>query len=102
MLGETTAHRVLEVGPDLGCVTAVIENAGYDMGTLDFQEQAFSSSQVPHISQDLRTVLRLSQGAGIPSFAVTPKSVSIKPRWEIFYVCSKIVALNILLSRLPK
>ena len=36
MLGETRARRVLGLGPDLGCVTAMIKNAGYDMGTLDF------------------------------------------------------------------
>lgn len=50
------ARRVLEVGPYLGLVTAMLVNAGLEVTTLDLGEPAFAAPRVPHIRADLRTL----------------------------------------------
>lgn len=49
MLACTDARRVLEVGPAMGLVTAMLDNAGYEVTTVDYTEQQFDCPRVPHI-----------------------------------------------------
>ncbi|HYZ34949.1 MAG TPA: hypothetical protein VE684_22035 [Crenalkalicoccus sp.] len=53
LIGQTAAQRILEVGPYLGYVTALLENAGYAVTTLDLGPQRFARPAVPHIAMDL-------------------------------------------------
>lgn len=53
LLSRLHAGRVLEVGPYLGFVTALLDNAGYDVTTLDLFPPPFASPQRPHIEADL-------------------------------------------------
>ena len=56
LLDGLGARRVLEVGPYLGFVTALLDNAGYDVTTLDLFPPAFRRPQRPHIEADLTTL----------------------------------------------
>lgn len=56
LLRAIPAQRVLEVGPHLGFVTALLDNMGYDVATLDMQAPAFDRPGVPHRTADLRTL----------------------------------------------
>ncbi|MGH6719645.1 MAG: class I SAM-dependent methyltransferase [Alphaproteobacteria bacterium] len=56
LLNELPVQRVLEIGPYLGLVTAMLANAGYDVTTLDDGPPAFASPAVPHIAADLATL----------------------------------------------
>jgi len=56
LLAETDAKKILEVGPAMGAVTALLDNAGYRVTTLDFTEQQFHSPKVPHIKRNLLDV----------------------------------------------
>jgi hypothetical protein len=56
LLGGLGARRVLEVGPYLGFVTALLDNAGYDVTTLDLFPPPFARPQRPHIEADLTTL----------------------------------------------
>lgn len=52
-------HRsgaILEIGPNLGLVTACLANAGYSVATLDLSERQFAVPAVAHIRADLRTL----------------------------------------------
>ena len=53
LVGMTDAVRILEIGPALGAVTALLRNAGYEVTTLDRLPQEFVSPRVPHILCDL-------------------------------------------------
>ncbi|WP_439577588.1 class I SAM-dependent methyltransferase [Elioraea sp.] len=53
LLGRTTAQRVLEIGPYLGYVTALLDNAGYAVETLDLGPRQFTRPDVPHHERDL-------------------------------------------------
>jgi hypothetical protein len=64
LLNTVDCHRVLEIGPALGLVTALLVNAGYDVETLDNQPRAFAQPLVPHIEQDLRAL----SGSAIAGF----------------------------------
>lgn len=57
LLGRVSAHRVLEIGPYLGYVTALLNNAGYAVETLDVGPRLFAQPPVPHHEADL-TALR--------------------------------------------
>ena len=56
LLSTLTVRRVLEVGPHLGFVTALLDNMGYEVTTLDLHEPAFDRPRVPHRMADLRTL----------------------------------------------
>ena len=56
LLGRIPARRVLEIGPYLGYVTALLDNAGYAVETLDFGPRAFARPDVPHHDVDLTTL----------------------------------------------
>ena len=56
LLGETDAKSVLEIGPALGGVTAMLVNAGYIVTTLDILPKDFKYPETPHIQQDLLTL----------------------------------------------
>ncbi len=63
LLAGLPVERVLEIGPYLGFVTALLDNAGYRVTTLDLFPQAFARPQVPHIRCDL-ALLRPEEIAG--------------------------------------
>ncbi len=56
LLKGLPVRRILEVGPYLGLVTAMLDNAGYDVTTLDLVPRAFDRPQIPHIEADLTTL----------------------------------------------
>lgn len=56
LLEGLPVRRVLEVGPYLGLVTAMLDNAGYAVTTLDLTPRHFLRPDVPHIQADLLAV----------------------------------------------
>lgn len=56
LLNGLPVKRVLEVGPYLGFVTALLDNAGYEVTTLDVCPRRFVRPAVPHIQADLTRV----------------------------------------------
>jgi len=44
---------ILEIGPYLGLVTAMLDNAGYRVTTLDLGPRSFDRPDVPHVEMDL-------------------------------------------------
>lgn len=56
LLAGLGARNVLEIGPYLGFVTALLDNAGYDVTTLDLFPPPFARPQRPHIEADLTTL----------------------------------------------
>lgn len=56
MLEGLPVRRLLEIGPYMGLVTAMLSNAGYDVTTLDMEPQAFTSPKVDHIQSRLDMV----------------------------------------------
>ena len=57
LLGRVPARRVLEIGPYLGYVTALLDNAGYAVETLDLGPRGFVRPDVPHHDVDLCAAL---------------------------------------------
>ncbi len=53
LLKDIPVRKVLEVGPYMGLVTAMLDNAGYEVTTLDVLPRAFERPPRPHISVDL-------------------------------------------------
>ena len=53
LLSGLGVRRVLEVGPYLGLVTAMLDNAGYDVTTLDLFAPPFQRPERPNIEADL-------------------------------------------------
>lgn len=53
LVGRAQAARVLEIGPYLGYVTALLANAGYAVTTLDLGPRQFADPPGPHIETDL-------------------------------------------------
>src|SRR5471030_442539 len=53
LLEGLAVRRVLEVGPYLGLVTALLDNAGYDVTTLDHVPRPFARPEVRHVQTDL-------------------------------------------------
>lgn len=53
LLGRVPCRRVLEVGPAMGLVTALLTNAGYDVTTLDQVERPFARPVAPHLRHDI-------------------------------------------------
>jgi hypothetical protein len=53
LLGQTDCETVLEVGPGLGLVTALLVNIGYRVETLDRVPRAFAYPDVPHLEKDI-------------------------------------------------
>lgn len=53
LLAGLPIGRVLEVGPYLGLATAMLDNAGYEVTTLDLFQPAFHRPSRPHIEADL-------------------------------------------------
>lgn len=56
LLKDLDVQRVLEIGPGLGLVTALLENAGFDVTTLDLLPSQNPRSRAPHIEAELATV----------------------------------------------
>ena len=56
LLKGLQVERVLEIGPNLGLVTALLENAGFAVTTLDLRPGQDPNSRAPHIQADLVTV----------------------------------------------
>lgn len=53
LLRGLPVRSVLEVGPALGLVTAMLDNAGYAVTTLDIVPREFDRPDLPHIGADL-------------------------------------------------
>ena len=53
LLGLTRSEKVLEVGPGLGLVTALLVNVGYEVVTLDRVPRAFAYPAVTHLERDI-------------------------------------------------
>lgn len=53
LLRRLGVRKVLEIGPGLGLVTAMLDNAGFDVTTLDASPKGFSRPACPHIECDL-------------------------------------------------
>jgi len=64
LLNTLPCQRVLEIGPTMGLVTALLVNAGYQVTTLDNRPRAFAQPDVHHIEKDLREL----SGADIDGF----------------------------------
>ena len=60
LLEKLPVRRVLEVGPAYGLVTAMLDNAGFDVTTLDRGPPGFERPKRPHLDIDL---LALDAGA---------------------------------------
>lgn len=54
LLAGVDAERVLEIGPGLGLVTALLDNAGFSVTTLDLVPSQYERSHIDHIQCDLR------------------------------------------------
>jgi hypothetical protein len=54
LLKDLAVHRVLEVGPHLGLVTAMLASAGYEVTTLDVAPQPPLVGASDHIVADIR------------------------------------------------
>ncbi len=60
LLRDLPVQTVLEVGPYMGLVTAMMDNAGYDVTTLDLVARPFERPARPHIRANL---LEIDPGA---------------------------------------
>ena len=60
LLRDLPVQTVLEVGPYMGLVTAMMDNAGYDVTTLDLAARPFERPARPHIRANL---LEIDPGA---------------------------------------
>ncbi|MGB8275443.1 MAG: class I SAM-dependent methyltransferase [Alphaproteobacteria bacterium] len=56
MLRDLPIHKVLEIGPYYGLVTAMLDNAGYEVTTLDRIAPSFARPARPHITMDLTAI----------------------------------------------
>lgn len=56
LLAGLPVRRVLEVGPNLGLVTALLHNAGFEVATLDRLPAQYELPAVRHIQADLTEV----------------------------------------------
>lgn len=56
LLRALNVSRVIEVGPALGLVTAMLRNAGMTVTTLDFSDRCFSFPETRHIQKNLLDV----------------------------------------------
>jgi len=54
MLEGLDIQKILEVGPFMGFVTALLNNIGYDVTTLDLFDRRFDRPPGPHVKTDLR------------------------------------------------
>ncbi len=53
LLSTVPCRRVLEIGPAMGLVTALLVNAGYEVDTLDQVPKSFAQPDVRHLERDL-------------------------------------------------
>jgi hypothetical protein len=58
MLTDVGAETVLEIGPGLGLVTAMLDNAGFAVTTLDFLPSQYPRDHIKHLQCDLRDATR--------------------------------------------
>jgi len=56
LLNGLPGTRVIEIGPYLGLVTAMLAHAGYDVTMLDHGPRRFARPATPHIEADLLTL----------------------------------------------
>src|SRR3954449_7513123 len=64
LLNTVPCRRVLEIGPAMGLVTAMLVNPGYEVETLDNRPRSFAHPDIRHIERDLREV----RGADLAGF----------------------------------
>jgi hypothetical protein len=56
LLDRCPVNTVLEIGPYYGLVTAMLDNAGYDVTTMDHVPLRFERPRRPHIEMDLTAI----------------------------------------------
>lgn len=56
LLAGLEVERVLEIGPGLGLVSAMLANAGFTVTTLDIAPTPHQRAEINHIQADLRTL----------------------------------------------
>ena len=56
LLDGLPVETVLEIGPNLGLVSALLHNAGYRVTTLDFVASQYPHPEIPHLEADLTRV----------------------------------------------
>lgn len=56
LISTVPCRRILEIGPALGLVTALLANAGYEVETLDQGPKPFAEPNVRHLERDLLEV----------------------------------------------
>lgn len=56
LLADLEVERVLEIGPGLGLVSAMLANAGFTVTTLDIALTPHQRAEINHIQADLRTL----------------------------------------------
>jgi hypothetical protein len=56
LISTVPCRRVLEIGPAMGLVTALLVNAGYEVETLDQVPRSFAQPAVRHLERDLLKV----------------------------------------------
>jgi hypothetical protein len=56
MLKGLPANSVLEIGPYYGLVTAMLDNAGYEVTTMDMIPRSFERPDRPHVVMDLTAI----------------------------------------------
>lgn len=53
LINKVDVEKILEIGPAMGGVTALLSNAGYDVTTLDRVEPNFDTPKTPHIKKNI-------------------------------------------------
>jgi hypothetical protein len=56
MLKGLSINTVLEIGPYYGLVTAMLDNAGYEVTTMDLSPRSFERPDRPHVVMDLTAI----------------------------------------------
>ncbi len=56
LLEGLPVHTILEIGPHYGLVTAMLDNAGFAVTTMDMQPRSFERPDVPHLQMDLTRI----------------------------------------------
>lgn len=56
MLKGLGVERVLEIGPYFGLVTAMLDNAGFEVTTMDMVARQFERPDSPHVEMDLTRI----------------------------------------------
>ena len=87
LLSQVSCRRVLEIGPAMGLVTALLCNTGYDVTTLGQQGRPFAHPVVPQLQREL-TALHGEDIAGFDAILCceTPEHLDWEKVWPLLFV----------------